>query len=227
MEFHKPKPIRNWREFTKEYAIIVLGVLTALAGEQAVEWLHWQSEVTAARASLRSEMAPIAEYYGWRAAIASCVDKKLDSVGTMIADAAAGRVPNTRGIVFNGLGAPLYDSEWQSQRASQTLTHFPRQELALMSAFYGQRQVMNDWALEEASAWAGLAVLQDAAQKLGPADLAQLRINHHLAWRYQGVIVRNTVRQLEIAARLGLKLAALTQAEIAERCNRVSLQAKY
>jgi hypothetical protein len=30
-------------EFLKEYAIIVIGVLTALAAEQAVEWLHWQS----------------------------------------------------------------------------------------------------------------------------------------------------------------------------------------
>jgi hypothetical protein len=30
MDIHKPKPIHNWREFLKEYAIIVLGVLTAL-----------------------------------------------------------------------------------------------------------------------------------------------------------------------------------------------------
>ena len=37
MDVHKPKPIRNWREFLKEYAIIVIGVLTALAAEQAAE----------------------------------------------------------------------------------------------------------------------------------------------------------------------------------------------
>jgi predicted alpha/beta superfamily hydrolase len=30
MEIHKPKPIHNWREFLKEYAIIVIGMLTAL-----------------------------------------------------------------------------------------------------------------------------------------------------------------------------------------------------
>jgi hypothetical protein len=30
-------------EFIKEYSIIFIGVLTALAAEQAVEWLHWQS----------------------------------------------------------------------------------------------------------------------------------------------------------------------------------------
>jgi hypothetical protein len=57
MEFHKPKPIHNWREFLKEYAIIVLGVATALAAEQGVEWLHlikwgkapaWAGKATAA-----------------------------------------------------------------------------------------------------------------------------------------------------------------------------------
>ena len=31
VEFHKPKPFHNWREFLKEYVIIVLGVATALA----------------------------------------------------------------------------------------------------------------------------------------------------------------------------------------------------
>ena len=34
MEIHKPKPWHGFREFLKEYLIIVVGVLTALAGEQ-------------------------------------------------------------------------------------------------------------------------------------------------------------------------------------------------
>jgi hypothetical protein len=37
MDIHKPKPWHGLREFLKEYAIIVVGVLTALAGEQAVD----------------------------------------------------------------------------------------------------------------------------------------------------------------------------------------------
>ena len=51
MDIHKPKPWHNVREFLKEYAIIVVGVLTALAAEQAVEWLHWQHEVEVAVAA--------------------------------------------------------------------------------------------------------------------------------------------------------------------------------
>ena len=42
MDIHKPKPWIGFREFLKEYVIIVVGVLTALAAEQGVEWLHWR-----------------------------------------------------------------------------------------------------------------------------------------------------------------------------------------
>ena len=42
MDIHKPKPWHGLREFLKEYLIIVVGVLTALAAEAGVEWLHWR-----------------------------------------------------------------------------------------------------------------------------------------------------------------------------------------
>ena len=210
MDVQPPKKPRNWRSFLKEYVVVVLGVATALAAEQTVDWLHWQNEVAAARITIRAEMVPIAGYYGMRIAIAPCVNKKLEAVSAMIADAAAGKTVETGGMFFNGLGAAIYDSEWQSQRASQTLTHFPRQELALMSAFYGQRQTMESWALDEATAWAHLGVLQDAAQKL--------------ARRYQNAITGNAVLQLQVADRLGIKPTALTPAQIAERCNRAMSQ---
>src|SRR6185312_12615321 len=55
MDLHKPKPWHGFREFLKEYAIIVVGVLTALAAEQGVEWLHWQHTVAQTEAALRAE----------------------------------------------------------------------------------------------------------------------------------------------------------------------------
>ena len=54
MDIHKPKPWRGVREFLKEYVIIVIGVLTALGGEQAVEWGRTHREVGEARAALHT-----------------------------------------------------------------------------------------------------------------------------------------------------------------------------
>jgi hypothetical protein len=56
MDIRKPKPWHGFREFLKEYVIIVVGVLTALAAEQAVEWLHWQAQVRATEQSLLAEV---------------------------------------------------------------------------------------------------------------------------------------------------------------------------
>jgi hypothetical protein len=57
MDIHKPKPWHGAREFLKEYLIIAVGVLTALAAEQAVEWAHTHEEVAAARSALHHEMS--------------------------------------------------------------------------------------------------------------------------------------------------------------------------
>jgi hypothetical protein len=87
MDIHKPKPIRNWREFLKEYAIIVIGVLTALGAEQAVEWAHWRHRVADAVEAIELELRDddgTAAYT--RAAAVSCFDRQLDAIQKAIED---------------------------------------------------------------------------------------------------------------------------------------------
>ena len=57
MDVHKPKPVRSWRELLTEIGIIVLSVCIARAAEQAVEWVHWRSQVTDARTVIATELA--------------------------------------------------------------------------------------------------------------------------------------------------------------------------
>ena len=205
MEIHKPKPVHNWREFLKEYAIIVLGVLTALAAEQAVEWLRWRHEVAIARQSLREEIAVIDRFYGRRALIGPCLERRLEEKAARIRDIAANRkaapLPPDPGTT----GALLSDAEWQSERSAQTLTHFPRAELALMSRFYAQMGDIREWLLEEERSLSALLVLADDPGHLGPADLAQLRVNLNTARMLNYLIVLNARRQLEVSAQLGIR----------------------
>jgi hypothetical protein len=56
MDVHKPKLVRNWRELLKEWGVIVLGVLTALFAEQAVQSFEWHQKVDAAIADMDNEM---------------------------------------------------------------------------------------------------------------------------------------------------------------------------
>ena len=54
MEIHTPKAFRGWRGFLKEYGTIVIGVLTALVAEQAVEAYHHREQVRHGDEALKS-----------------------------------------------------------------------------------------------------------------------------------------------------------------------------
>ena len=81
MDIHKPKPWHGVREFLKEYLIIVIGVLTALAGEQAVEGLHRAEQARLAERAMRLELAADdgPQAYG-RALVARCFEKRIAQI---------------------------------------------------------------------------------------------------------------------------------------------------
>ncbi|MBV9548833.1 MAG: hypothetical protein JO256_04075, partial [Alphaproteobacteria bacterium] len=85
MDIRKPKPTHSWRDFLTEIGVIVIGVAIALAGEQAVEWLHWQSEVGTARQAIFAEMADNnSRYFARRVAIAPCMDRQISEADEIL-----------------------------------------------------------------------------------------------------------------------------------------------
>ena len=224
---HKPKPVHSWREFLVELGTITLGVLIALGAEQTVEWLHWQSEVSIARKSLNAEMAGADTYLARRVANSACIEQKLDKIGEMINAVAAGTQPQMLVTRFNTLSSAVIDSDWQAERSSQILTHFPRDELALMSRYYYSLPALANWAAQEGNTWSELAVLQDAQQKLSPSDVAQLRINYHLARRFNYVITSVARTALQTSDALGIKYPAPPPDPADGRCNVETEQARF
>src|SRR6185295_9883038 len=80
-DVHKPKLVHNWREFFKEYGIIVLGVLTALLAEQAVQSFEWRHKVEAAIADMDNELSVGDGPQAYtRLAIDKCVRFELDAI---------------------------------------------------------------------------------------------------------------------------------------------------
>ena len=71
----------DWRDFAREYAIIVLGVLTALFAQQAAQAFEWHQKVDAAIADMDNELTrgngPQAYV---RLAMHDCVASQLDDL---------------------------------------------------------------------------------------------------------------------------------------------------
>ena len=137
MEIHKPKPIHNWREFLKEYAIIVIGVLTALAAEQAAEVVHWHYRVrdalNAVRLEVRDDDGPQAYT---RAAAMACFDKQLDSIQNAI-EVDRNRADITALIARYDPPSRTWDANaWDSMLASGVASHVPPDEMIQWGMMY-------------------------------------------------------------------------------------------
>jgi hypothetical protein len=142
VEIHKPKPIHSWREFLSEVGVIVLGICIALAGEQAIEWLHWQGEVKTARQAIHAEIAadeanPIARHLAFQ----PCLDRQLREAEAILTNLEAHRPPGRFTSFHSGFGGPGVTAEWDAQRAAQTLVHFPPEEVAMMGRVYDTMSV--------------------------------------------------------------------------------------
>jgi hypothetical protein len=129
MEVHKPKLVANWRELLKEWGIIVLGVLTALFAEQAVQSFEWDQKVSAAIADMDNELTrgDGPQAYA-RLAMHDCVAARLDELRT--ATERGDRAQSRRLIDAFWLPWRTWDSlARESANASDIASHMPHDRM--------------------------------------------------------------------------------------------------
>ena len=110
MRVHGPKLFGDWREFGREYAIIVLGVLTALLAQQAAESLNWTQKVAAAVADMDNELGS--------------GDGPQAYARLAMHDCVAARLTNLRSAIEHGdraAGVALIDTIWFPERTYDSL----------------------------------------------------------------------------------------------------------
>jgi len=165
MEIHKPKPWHGWREFLKEYGIIVLGVLTALGAEQCVEMLHWRQEVADTRESLHRELADDRTRLERMALQDACYLRRLDDLDRW-ADRGFPGSPSLGDPIFRS----FHTSAWEVAKASQAAAHIPLAERlrygSLFDALATGREAVND----EREAWTAILAVAAAPGGAGAGD---------------------------------------------------------
>jgi hypothetical protein len=117
MEIHKPKPWRGRAEFLKEVGTIVLGVLIALGGEQAVEALHWSHKVAAAEAAMKKELAVNLSFAAEQQALKPCANRYID----ILQQAVAKNRPDIVMALYR-IGPPIDTHPWRLDTWSAALS---------------------------------------------------------------------------------------------------------
>ena len=171
MEIHKPKPVHDWREFLKEYAIIVLGVATALAAEQAVEALHWhyrvQDATEAIKLELRDDTGP--QVYV-RGAVWVCYNKQLDAIQAAI-EAGRSRADITALIGRYSPPRRTWDSNaWDSMLASGVATHMPTDQMTRLGWIYTSIPTARAGAAQEIADLIALRPTRQSGDRLSPSE---------------------------------------------------------
>lgn len=129
MEVHKPKLVANWRELLKEWGIIVLGVLTALLAEQAVQSIDWRHKVQAAIADMNNELSSGDGPQAYqRLAIHDCVATQLTAIQAAVEEGDRSRSRH----LIEALWMPnrTWDSlAREAATASDVAAHMPHQRM--------------------------------------------------------------------------------------------------
>lgn len=218
MHVHVPKPLHGWRAFAGEVGIIVLGVLIAIAFGQLVEALNWRSQVADAQSALSGDMAQSNRVFAYRVAAHDCVARRLHRIGEIIEQSARHQAPASVGDVFPDIGNALFKNAWETSRADQVLAHFDRKSLRLYGSYYLQLDNIGYFILHEGDDWGVLRVLRGDPNRLGPTDLAGLRVALMHASFENDIVAGIAKDELETSKALGVSVPQPDRLRLATVC---------
>jgi hypothetical protein len=202
MDIHKPKPWHSLREFLKEYLIIVIGVLTALAAEQVVEGIHWRNKVEQAESAIRIELRDDDALQAYtRAAASDCYAAQLDAIQAAV---ESGGDRRSIAALTSAYTPPIrtWDSEaWKAALASDVGTHTPADHMILWSLPYRIVPILNETNLNERQTRVELDPPRRAAGPLRPAEadgilaaIRSLRADNQFMSRLSLIFLRGAAR---------------------------------
>ena len=84
MRARLPKPLHGWRVFIGEVGVIVLGVVIALAAQQAAESLNERREAAETRNALTTEIEETLAILELRRLAQPCIDRRLKELRAIV-----------------------------------------------------------------------------------------------------------------------------------------------
>jgi hypothetical protein len=169
MDIRKPKQWHGVREFLKEYAIIVIGVLTALAAEQAVEAVREHHAAAESREAIYREIRQNLSFMKGRLKTQACVEKRLDEIGSLLAKAGEGPMAPPPQWVGQPSTWFMASQRWQVATESGHASLFDADEQDRLADVYVITTHFADAEHSEQAAWAQLRGLETWTGPLGNA----------------------------------------------------------
>jgi hypothetical protein len=154
MEVHKPKFLHNWREFLVEIGTIVIGVLIALAAEQAAEAVHWHYQAAQAEAAIGGELEADLAQMAEREEIDPCIRKRIAELRDKLIQPGtqwkadpqmlASPPPTVLPSAYRTPSRLWFRNAWQTAVTNDSVSHMSPDRAAVYGATYRQVEHIND-----------------------------------------------------------------------------------
>ncbi len=161
MDIHKPHAAKSWKEFFIELGTVVIGILIALALEQAVEAAHDRSRAAQARQTIGAEIAFNTGLLAARATIEACVSRRLDEVDGLIRASIAGAAMPDAIWIGHPPYWPMLSSQYSAASQSGVVAQLPAAEQAAYANVYAGFIEYTEAEKNEQAAWADLRALEN------------------------------------------------------------------
>ena len=170
-----PRPLHGWRVFAGEVGVIVLGVLIALAAQQAVESVNQRREAATTRASLSREIKETLAILELRRIAQPCIDKRLKEVRGLVDQwARSGRFA-TPTWVSQATWMAFNSARFDAAQSAGRLALLPSEEQYRFGSIVGALRTFQAIQEREIETWSRLRLLQSGADALSGSDRTVVR----------------------------------------------------
>jgi hypothetical protein len=172
----KLKPPHGWNAVGWELGIVTLGVVIALAAQQAAETINQRRETTSTRTALVGEIEDSLAIIELRRTAESCVDRRLKELRSIIDQ--WGRTGSFTAPKFVSQ-APwfwLNNLRVDSAQSAGRLSVFSNDEQYRIGLVAGSIRTFREIQAEESKAWSTLRMLQSGPDVLSPSDRTVIRL---------------------------------------------------
>ena len=204
MDIHEPKPWHGWRGLLKEYAIIVIGVLTALGAGQVVEQFHENRVSAEARESVRAEIDLNLSSLRQRDAYLHCIDDRFAEIDRALAAAEEGHPFPTLAYIGRPMVPAVYTQRWTAATSGGRTSLLSSDEQRDYARIYWDFDRFFDNGNRETAAWAKLRALEGVGR---PSAQTIALVRQSLAEaRVEDYTLRHLARGARFyAAQIGVK----------------------
>ena len=195
-------PSMGWSAFWSEILIVVLGVVIALAANEAVERWNWRHKVAEAETRLQGDITWAFLWSAEKSVGQPCVDAQLAALSRTVLESGDTLAPVP---VITTLAGPMVVRMptrpyrfpvWEALLGDGTASHFSPQRLAILGRISDEMAQARTYEAETRALGGSLLVMHDPV-RLDPMVRAELltRINAlRSVWQHERLYARQRMR---------------------------------